>query len=322
MAGRRLSLPLAAALALAACEAPAPVKPPPDPRPPVRSARPAPPPPVASPESIALASHYTAVERTLDARGLLRTDPGDVSALTPDQLTRIFVQVALFGEYDERGPVLVQRRTATRLHRWIEPVRIEMVFGPGVPAAERARDLRAVDALISDLAAATGHPVVRVASGGNFTVFVMGEDDRLETIRGMKDRMPELGPPQLERLVNLPRTTYCLVFSSDPRNDGVIRRAAALVRAEQPALMRLACLHEEIAQGLGLPNDSPEARPSIFNDDDEFAELTALDRHLLSILYHPRLAPGMDAVTAAPIVAGIAARQLAAPPATPTDGAI
>jgi hypothetical protein len=44
-----------------------------------------------------------------------------------------------------------------------------------------------------------------------------------------------------------------------------------VIRAEHPDLLRLSCLHEEIAQGLGLPNDSPRARPSIFNDDEEFA---------------------------------------------------
>ena len=38
--------------------------------------------------------------------------------------------------------------------------------------------------------------------------------------------------------------------------------------------MRRACVHEEMAQGLGLGNDSETARPSIFNDDEEFALLT------------------------------------------------
>ena len=29
---------------------------------------------------------------------------------------------------------------------------------------------------------------------------------------------------------------------------------------------------------MGLPNDSPDARPSIFNDDEEFALLTGMTR--------------------------------------------
>ena len=81
------------------------------------------------------------------------------------------------------------------------------------------------------------------------------------------------------------------------------------MRAEQPDLMRLSCIHEEIAQGLGLPNDSPRARPSIFNDDDEFALLTSHDEKLLTMLYDPRLKPGMTAQEAAPVVR-IIAREL------------
>ena len=70
--------------------------------------------------------------------------------------------------------------------------------------------------------------------------------------------------------------------------------------------MRTSCIHEEIAQGLGLPNDSPTARPSIFNDDEEFALLTAHDELLLRVLYDPRLEIGMTPDEARPIVDAIA----------------
>ena len=54
-----------------------------------------------------------------------------------------------------------------------------------------------------------------------------------------------------------------------------------LIRAEHPPLTRLSCVHEEMAQAMGLPNDSPDARPSLFNDDLEFALLErALDRDI------------------------------------------
>ena len=70
--------------------------------------------------------------------------------------------------------------------------------------------------------------------------------------------------------------------------------------------MRLACIHEEMAQGLGLANDSPRARPSIFNDDEEFALLTTHDEMLLRMLYDDRLRSGMGAAEAAPIARQIA----------------
>ena len=66
------------------------------------------------------------------------------------------------------------------------------------------------------------------------------------------------------------------------------------------AMMQRACIEEELAQGLGLANDSPYARPSIFNDDDEFATLTSMDAVMLQILYNPRLLPGMTLDQARP----------------------
>jgi len=61
-----------------------------------------------------------------------------------------------------------------------------------------------------------------------------------------------------------------------------------------------------MAQSLGLSNDSKVARPSIFNDDEEFALLTKHDEILLKILYDRRLKPGMNNIEARPIVTKIA----------------
>ena len=85
-----------------------------------------------------------------------------------------------------------------------------------------------------------------------------------------------------------------------------------MIRAEHPDLLRLSCLHEEIAQGLGLANDSPRARPSIFNDDEEYALLTRQDELMLRILYSPELRPGMSLAEAEPIVRMLAARLMGA----------
>ena len=89
--------------------------------------------------------------------------------------------------------------------------------------------------------------------------------------------------------------------------------AVAVIRAENPGLLRLSCIHEELAQGLGLANDSPAARPSIFNDDDEYALLTRHDELLLRMLYDPRLRPGMSAAEAAPMVRQIATELVGGP---------
>ena len=70
--------------------------------------------------------------------------------------------------------------------------------------------------------------------------------------------------------------------------------------------MRKSCIHEEMAQAMGLSNDSKFAKPSIFNDDEEFALLTNHDENLLKILYDNRLQPGMDANETQQIVTKIA----------------
>ena len=64
---------------------------------------------------------------------------------------------------------------------------------------------------------------------------------------------------------------------------------------------------------MGLPNDSPTARPSIFNDDGEFGLLTTHDEMLLRILYDTRLTPGMTESEARPIIETIAAELMGGP---------
>ena len=122
--------------------------------------------------------------------------------------------------------------------------------------------------------------------------------------------IPGIRNREIDLIENLGRESYCLVVAADPADDGVITQAVAVIRDELPVLLRLSCIHEELAQGLGLSNDSPDARPSVFNDDDEFGRLTAMDERMLSMLYDPRLKPGMDAAEARPIVARLAAAQL------------
>ena len=104
----------------------------------------------------------------------------------------------------------------------------------------------------------------------------------------------------------MPRATYCLVYAISSAGGSTYTKAFAVIRAEHPDLMRLSCLHEEITQGLGLANDSPSARPSIFNDDEEFALLTPMDELMLKMLYNPLLTPGMTEAEARPIVDSLA----------------
>ncbi|SHI87003.1 DUF2927 domain-containing protein [Wenxinia saemankumensis] len=312
--GRKVRIGLAAATlaALAACEEPPAPAPVPDP---VPEAVPAPPPPPdPAPEvqprseaSTALAAYYRRLQANLLAQGLMRTDGGGPdTAFTGSQLGRNFVRIALFDEYTQRGEVLEARQTLSTLRRWEGPVRMQVGFGASVPEDQRVQDRNAIGAYARRLGRVTGHPVSTVQDGGNFHVLVLNEDDRLAYGDSLRALVPGIAESSVRAFLSPPRSTLCLVIAFSDGSSPGYTQAVALIRGEHPDALRLACIHEELAQGLGLPNDSPLARPSIFNDDDEFALLTGHDEMLLRILYDDRLRAGMSAAEAAPIGRAIA----------------
>ncbi|KUJ77057.1 hypothetical protein AVO45_10935 [Ruegeria marisrubri] len=262
-----------------------------------------------------LARYYEKVQNDLLTRGLLRTDGGGPD--TPydaDDLVRNFEAIAFYSEYPGQAILATSRRTSGYLSRWQGPVRIATEFGPSVPLDQRAEDRAQIDAYAERLSRVTRHPIKSTNRNPNFHVFVAGEDDTGFVQNRLRQLIPNIGQAQLDLFDNLPRSFYCFVFASanngSPHN---YTRAVALIRAEHPDLVRLSCIHEEIAQGLGLPNDSPSARPSIFNDDDEFALLTSHDEKLLAMLYDPRMKPGMSADQARPVAHVIASELVARP---------
>jgi hypothetical protein len=274
-------------------------------------------PPVAralpSDRSLELASYYGRLQSDLLTRGLLRTDGGGPDTpFTADDLVDNFIEIAFFDEYGRPGVFSRRSRGGSgALTRWTEPVRLSVEFGPTIPSDIRDRDRSEVNRFAGRLARVTKHPISVAAQNANFTVFVAGEDDRPFIQRRLKELIPGISDNELALFENLPRSFYCLVAAVPGQGTpNTYARAVALVRAEHPDLVRKSCLHEEISQGLGLPNDSPDARPSIFNDDDEFAFLTSHDELLLRMLYDSRLKPGMTADEARPIARTIATELL------------
>ncbi|MDU8945172.1 DUF2927 domain-containing protein [Ovoidimarina sediminis] len=271
------------------------------------------PPVVASRESQRMKYYYGRVQQSLVAQGLLRTDGGGRDTpYTAAQLAETFKRIALYEEYTNLGGHIVAKATASKLHRWAEPIRMSLTFGGAIPPEQEAKDRQAVMSYASRLSRVTDHPVRMVGAGGNpnFHVFIVDEDARRELGPELRRIIPTIDKAAVNTVVNLPRSSYCLVIGYDPEDDGTYRTAVAVIRAEHPDLLRLSCIHEELAQGMGLSNDSPLARPSVFNDDEEFALLTRMDEELLAMLYDPRLKPGMDAEEAEPIVRQIAAERM------------
>ncbi|SFL59033.1 DUF2927 domain-containing protein [Shimia aestuarii] len=271
----------------------------------------APAPAKPSQASESLRNYYAHVQSDLLARGLLRTDGGGPDTpFTPDMLARNFERIAFYDEYALNRGLRASNGRAGTLRRWSGPVRVNVEFGPSVPESIRATDKATVNAYVPRLAKITGHPITMSARRPNFHVLVMSADDNPTIDARLRQIVPGANASTRALFQDVPRNIHCLVaaFSSD-NNAGNYTTAIALIRAEHPDLMRKSCIHEEIAQGLGLANDSPEARPSIFNDDDEFAFLTTHDEMLLSMLYDDRLAIGMPLEQARPVIQTLAREQ-------------
>ncbi len=262
--------------------------------------------------SLELESYFARVERGLLSRGLLRGDGGGPDVPFSDRdLELNFRTVAFNQEYSTVGANIVQRTGASVLRRWNGPVLIEPVFGATMLPAEQERDRVAIEKLAHRLARITNHPVRAVERGGNFRVLILHEQERRDIGPRLRALLPEIQSAEIRAIEALPRETYCVLVSSDPGNNGVLTRAVAIIRAELPPALRVSCIHEEIAQGMGLPNDSPSARPSLFNDDDEFGRLTTQDEMMLQMLYDARLKPGMSEDEARDIVREMATALLA-----------
>ena len=288
---------LAAVLVLVGCDLPAPT--------PVR----APAPPVASAESERLRAYYASVQARLLSQGLLRTDGGGPDTpFTQRDLVENFDRIALHDEYVVAGGRFVARKTPSHLRRWERPVRIRIIFGDSVATAQRQADTRTIADFARRLSGLTGLDIALAGGEANFFVLVASLDEQAGAAADLRAMLPRTPAIVINEIANSPRSTFCAAYAmSDPARGRGYVNAVVHIKAEHEGLMRLACIHEELAQAMGLANDSPRARPSIFNDDEEFALLTRHDELLLRILYDRRLRVGMNSAEALPIVRRIVA---------------
>lgn len=263
--------------------------------------------PAASAASEAIGQHFAQVQMELLSNGLLRSDGGGTDTpYTERMLAENFIRIALYDEY-ARGPLgPVQRQTESRLRRWDVPVRVALRFGASVSADRRATDTARISSYLDRLSRLTGHQISLSDTAPNFFVHLVNEDERRALGPTLRSALPGLSAGEVSGITQMPLSTYCLVYAMSDGDSGRYTRAFAVIRAEHPDLLRLSCMHEEIAQGLGLANDSPRARPSIFNDDEEFALLTGQDELMLRMLYNPALTPGMTEAEARPIIFSLA----------------
>ncbi|MEM6662853.1 MAG: DUF2927 domain-containing protein [Pseudomonadota bacterium] len=261
---------------------------------------------------LTLTPEFAQMESTLKARGHLRTEksPRDAPFDATD-LERNFRDLAFAYELHFKDGRMVNEQLAKPLKRWSGTIRYKLV-GDGV--VEEDADVLA--ALTERLSRLTGLTFAPAADEHDLLISIATPRGRAE-VSMLLDYM---GQAEYRRRYDLWRQSFgwiCgAVMSESDQNTGQLVYAHVFLRDELRGDMRRACLHEEVAQALGLTNDSNYARPSIFNDDQEFALLTRHDEILLSVLYDDRLVPGMQKDDAMPIVRRIIEGQTTPLPAT------
>ncbi|MEM6973559.1 MAG: DUF2927 domain-containing protein [Pseudomonadota bacterium] len=220
-------------------------------------------------------------------------------------LAENFRRIAFGIEHDVLDPADPAVSDGGTLRRWQRPVRVNVTsLGDD---ADVHRDM--VSEVANRIAVATRHPIQAATAQhpANLAVLFLRPEDYGPAGDALRKRA---GGGWLARQVEAfgrAQHTPCVgIFlhaetQEAGRPDEIIF-ALALIRAGLPPRLGRACIEEEMAQAMGLPNDDPYVRPSVFNDDQEFALLTGHDEALLRILYDARLSPGMSESEAMEIV--------------------
>jgi hypothetical protein len=231
---------------------------------------------------------FDTYQAQMQLHGFLRTerDPADVP-FSNATLAENFRRIAFFTYPND------ERHVAKPLTKWEGPIRYAVI---GTEA-----DVTQVDALMRRLAGLTGLAIDRVAEAdANFVVLLLDEREQRAARHTFVDAASR---DFFDSFVSAIFDCGAIADWSDDEPE--ITRALVYLHGDLGGLYRRLCFHEEISQSLGLFNDDPSVRPSIFNDDDEFALLTTHDEYLLRILYDPRLSSGMTPEQAMPLVARI-----------------
>ena len=231
------------------------------------------------------------------AAGLMRTeyDPADAPFTNAD-LARDFERIAFHMEFEE-GEDLVQNSTPVTLVKWDGPVRWQRTGDGATP-----QDFAAYRDYTGRLSRLTGLDFIETDVEPDILVMIATPILRAAFVEkidadGSGARMPLMREWARNDLYP------CVGQVGRSREGGKWRNKATIViKSETKGVLRDSCIHEEMAQTLGLLNDDGDSRPSIFNDDQEFALLTRHDELLLQILYDPRLKAGMSAAQGMPIV--------------------
>lgn len=250
------------------------------------------------------AREWAAYTAGMKADGKMRTEraPADAPYTNAD-LVRNFRETVLHTEFEDSDGVYRPGAHAEPLGKWTRPVRIRVV-GDRSTAEDRAyvRDYAA------RLTRVTGLSVTLTDDDKNeedseVAVLFYTPDELAGLATAIERKFGETAMSR--RLRDGLAGAVCVGWTSGTSD---FTKGLILIPDAVQGVLRQACIEEEIGQAFGPRADDDAARPSIFNDDAEFALLTERDAYLLRILYDPALKPGMTEAEAMALVPGNVAR--------------
>jgi uncharacterized membrane protein YgcG len=198
-----------------------------------------------------------------------------------------------------------------RITKWVEPIDVYLDIRAGDPTLYQ----RLVESHLVDLRFLTGLETRIVDDPADANIFmVFDRDDRL--IQSVVD----YHPPLVKDSSSIAKTLCFGIYSVNSHSE-IVRAVIGIPTDRAASAGKLgACVVEEMTQVLGLPNDSDEVFPSIFNDKSIDDELTELDRMLIRLLYDPALPPGMERENALARIEILAVDNPVIAETTPTPG--
>jgi Protein of unknown function (DUF2927) len=207
-------------------------------------------------------------------------------AFTDADLTDGFQRTVFGSEYPSWG------WQSNIVKKFTKPVRVYVDDRSGTRRGEDVeRFVRSLPRLIEGLQIGT----VAAPTEANFRVFVIDRKDYRTVVA--------------REVYGRPSSTFapgrCLVRVVSTAG-GIVRSDAVIVADEGDVLFRR-CTVEEVLQGLGPINDDGTLSESVFNDHSRQTTFTSFDRHLLNMLYDPRIRPGMSRAAVSSVLPAVAA---------------
>ncbi|MFK7943297.1 MAG: DUF2927 domain-containing protein [Paracoccaceae bacterium] len=244
---------------------------------------------------------WQAYQSDLLRYGYLRLDraPRDIRYTNQD-IAAAFQRIMFFDEYVLEDGSYKPGLTARELEKRTEPVTYALA-GASVTDADK----RHLEEIATRLQRVTGLQIKKVDQDASIHLFIAGSQERKVFAEILARRRAD--SPLIRELRNDLGGNVCIAVPFRPKDGAGDAHYLIFIPAEVKGRLRRACIEEEFAQAFGPAADFDGARPSIFNDDQEFALFTEHDAWMFRVLYDARMQPGMVEAQAMPIVRRILA---------------